>query len=216
MRILVSTFAGEDAEKLILAMRSLPYEQIVLIGADGIESSSGFRKISMLEEMAGHELLVEIVDEDDFMELVDAVSAVLVKHSRDPKSGSRSSIILNISGGSKLLGDAALFAAFRLGIETYHCDERITRLPVIKGATARDRFTPMQVGFLAALTDAMMPFDRIIDSMKPASKSAVERLMRELRKSGLIKTDVREGRINISLSDMGAEVSRALTLSRTG
>jgi len=213
LRLLVSTFASGDADKVLRAMRSLPYERLVLVGVEGIEASAGCRRLRNLEEMAGHEVLVELVKEDDFMELVDQVSDALVKLAKDARTGSRNSLILNISGGSKLLGDAALLAAFRLGVEAYHCEERITKLPVINGATAKDRFTSAQVQFLDALGEDWVSLDQVTESMIPANRSAVERVMRDLRRDGILNTDVRDGKIFVALSEVGAEVAWALRLT---
>ena len=212
MKVLLSTFGKDDFEKVVQAMRRLPYERLVLVGdAKAIESKS-LAKIRGLEEMSGHEVADELVPEDGFMEIVDAISEILDRHSRDGR-GKRNEIVMNISGGNKLLGDAALFAAFRSGTETYHCDEKLTKLPVLRGLTAKDRFTPSQVRFITQMDEPSVPFDRMVESISPGNRQPVERVMRELRKSGMIETKVESGKIIISLSDAGAEVARAIRMT---
>jgi len=213
VKILISTCGEGDFDKVMEAMRRLPYEQLVLVGAEDLSESESLSKIRAFEEMSGHDVEAEVVDAEGFMDLVDQVSSVLEKHMKPAKTGERNKIILNISGGSKLLGDAALFAAFRMGISACHCDRRMTVLPVVSGATATDRFTPAQTKFIKVLDRSYLPLDDILTRMGSQSRQAAERVIRELRKLDLLRTDVRDGRIHIALSDAGAEVSRALKRS---
>lgn len=209
MKILLSTFGHDDFERVVQAMKRLPYERLVLMGtAEAIESKT-FAKIRALEEMSGHEIADETVPGNGFMEIVDSISEILERHARDGQ-GRRNDLVLNISGGDKLLGDAALFAAFRLGIETYHCDDRLTKLPVLNGLTAKDRFTPSQIRFIRGIDGPSVSLDRLAESVSPGNRAPVERVLRELKKAGLIVTEVRSGKIVIGLSESGAEVARAL------
>lgn len=210
MKILATTFSEGDHIKVLEAMRRLPYERLVLIGDKCMAESESCKKIRAFEELSGHEAEIELVEGQNFMELVDEVSSILEKHSKDAESGDRTDLVVNISGGSKLLGDAALFAAFSLGVEACHCDQKLTRLPIIKGATAIDRFTPTQIRFIGLLGDELLPLDEIASQLDAQSRQAAERVMRELRKLGLLKTEVRGGKIHVALSDSGGEVSRAL------
>lgn len=212
MRILVSTFGDGDFDKVVHAMRRLPYERLVLLGTEKAIGSSACARVRELEGMSGHGVTGEAIPDRGFMDIVDEITEALERHSRDDE-GRRNELILNISGGSKLLGDAALFAAFRLGIEAYHCDERLTKLPVLRGLTAKDRFTPSQVRFLKGVSEASTLFDDLVKKMSPGKRQPVERVMRELRKAGLIETEVQSGRIIVSLSGPGLEVVRAI---RTG
>lgn len=210
MKTLVCTFGEGDFEKTIEAMRRLPYEMLLLVGENGMAETESFARIRAFEELSGHEVEAEIVDGGGFMDMVNQVSTVLDRHSKVSPTGDRPDILLNISGGSKLLGDAALFAAFRLGIRACHCDGRMTMLPVVNGATATDRFTPAQSRFIRVLDRTFTPLDDLVQRVGSPSRQAVERVMRELRRLGLLRTDVRDGRILVSLSEAGAEVSRAL------
>lgn len=209
MRILVSTFGQDDFDKVVQAMRQLPYERLVLMGTPEAVDSKAFARIKDLEEVTGHFVSGEIIPESGFMEIVDEISDLLSRCSKDV-AGRKNEIALNISGGNKLQGDAALFAAFRLGIETYHCDERITKLPILKGLTAKDRFTPSQIKFLYGIRQGSRSFDDIVEETSPGKRQAAERVMRELRKAGLILTTVEAGKITVSLSGQGVEVVRAV------
>lgn len=209
----MSTFREGDLHKLTLAMRHLPYDKLVILAETSDVGSASLSTVKMLEDMAGHEVSVEELAEDDFLTLVEDVSAILSKHSLDQATNTRNSIALNISGGSKLLGDAALFAAFRHGVETYHCENRVTRLPVIRGATAKDRFTPMQLELIKEMGRRHVHYDELTGGTDPASKQAKDRLIRELKKQGILGSEPRAGRVIVFLTDAGREVHSAVMLA---
>ena len=215
MKVLVSTFGGDDHAKVLSAMKSLPYEKLVLVGEAAAEDTEGFRQLMRLEEMSGNDLEFEPVDANGFMETVEEICDVLIRCSKDPGSGRPNQVALNISGGPKLLGDAALFSAFRLGTEAYHCDERITKLPVLRGATAVDRFTASQVKFIKSIEDGGMLFDGLLQALRPVGRQAAERVLRILRKERLIETELRSGKIHVALSAEGREVARTLRVAGT-
>jgi hypothetical protein len=215
VRVLVSTFGGDDHAKVLSAMKSLPYEKLVLVGEASVEDTEGFLKLRHLEEMSGHDMDFEPVDTSGFMETVEEICDVLIRCSKDPESGRSNLVALNISGGSKLLGGAALFSAFRLGTEAYHCDERVTKLPVLKGATAVDRFTTSQVKFIMSIKDGGMLFDELLRTLQPAGRQAAERTLRILRKERLVETELRSGKVHVALSAEGREVARTLGVAGT-
>lgn len=210
MKILVSTFGKGDAHKVMLAMRALPYDRLVLIGDRSAEGCNDHDRIRRMEEMAGHAVEFVSVEDTGFMELVDEIANVLTRCAQDRRPGHENDVVLNISGGSKLLGDAALLAAFRLGIECYHCDHSVIKMPVVKGATAKDRFTPAQVELVVSIAEDEISLAGLAERMKPASRQAVERVVRELRKQGLLEATVRNGEVLLRLSPQGLEVLKAI------
>lgn len=213
MRVLASTFRQGDLDKILQAMRSLPYDRLLLIGTEDVEGCDDLAKIRRLEEMAGHEVEVSVTNDLDFMGAVDHVTEALANCAEPRSKGQRNSVMLNISGGTKLLGDAALLAAFRLGVEAYHVDGRITRLPVIRGATATDRFTKGQRRFLRAVGTGSIPIDQIARKMEPMSRQAVDRVIRELKRDGLVSAYADSGKVIIALTPSGLEVLRAIELT---
>lgn len=212
MRTLVSTCGQDDAEKVLLAMRTVPYDRLVLIGEDGYQASEGVGTIRRLEESSGHELGCETVGDSGLLEMVDEISEVLSASARHPDDGSGAKVVLNISGGSKLLGDAALLAAFRLGVETIHCDSKAVRLPVLRGATTKNMYTPLQIRFLECVEDRP-PLEVAVARMQPTGKQGAERVLRELRKVGLVRSEVVGKKVFVGLSAEGAEVMRAVRMS---
>ncbi len=213
MRILVSTFADGDDAKVLLAMRTLPYDQLVLLAGSDAEGPS-LEKIRKLEGLSGNDVRVEPVESEGFLAMVDSISEHLAGLALGKDRASRNEVVLNISGGSKIMGDAALLAAFRLGLEAYHCDNVVTKLPVVKGATAKDRFTELQTRLLDILADGEMQLGEVLSRMLPNSKSSAERTIRELKKAGLLGSRADRGVILVSLMPVGAEVARSSKYAR--
>lgn len=212
MRTLVSTFTEGDDDKVLLAMRHLPYDGLVLLVEEDSEGPS-LDRIRKLEGLAGHEVDIRTIEADGFMPMVDSISEELSTLAFDKQKSSRNEILLNISGGSKIIGDAALLAAFRLGIEAYHCDEVVVKLPVVRGATAKDRFTELQVRLMDILADEELLLGDVIRSMQPNNKTSAERTIRELKKQGLLKSRAEGGKVILGLSIEGLEVARATRFS---
>ena len=210
MRYLVSTFRQGDYERVLQAMRSLPYERLVLIGYEDMIESGDLKAISQLEEISGNQIETELLDGTDFMGTVNEIADTLSARMRPHGPGPMPSVILNISGGTKLLGDAALLAAFRIGVETYHVDKRVTRLPVIRGATALDRFTQGQIRMIEAIGTSSLTFDELMERMQPVSRQAAERVIRELKREDLIESGVENGKVSVRLSRSALEVHKVL------
>lgn len=206
MRTLVATLGEGDSDNVLMAMRRLPYDRLVLIGERG-EEPSGLADLRRMESMTGHEVRFVQVDTRRFMDLVDEVCEVV-----SGLSGGRGEAVMNISGGTKLLADAALFAAFRLGVPAYHVTDRVVRLPVMKGVTARSRFTALQSQFIGRLAEPASIPD-LVGAMPPHNKQSVERVMRELRRMGLVSARLESGAVVVSLTDEGHEIRRALAAS---
>ena len=206
MRTLVATIGDGDSGNVLMAMRRLPYDRLVLIGERG-EEPPGLADIRRMESMTGNEVKFVQVDTGRFMDLVDEVCEVV-----SGLSGGRGEVIMNISGGTKLLADAALLAAFRLGVPAYHVTDRVVRLPVMKGVTARNRFTPLQSQFVSRLTEPSS-IPELVKAMPPHNKQSVERVMRELRRMGLVSARLESARVAVSLTDEGHEIRRALAAS---
>ena len=210
MRVLVSTFSDGDDDKVLLAMRNLRYDRLVLVGFTD-EPNNSLNRLRRLEGLSGQDVDFREIEPGPFMEMVNSISNEL---SSLADKTSSNEVVLNISGGSKILGDAALLAAFRLGMEAYHCDKVVTKLPVLKGATAKDRFTALQVRLIDVLADGESPFDDVVREMQPNSKPSAERTIRELKKMQLLVARPMGGKVFLGLSPEGAEVARATRFAR--
>lgn len=212
MRTLVSTFGPGDSEKVLDAMRALPYDRLVILGERGADSGADFERLSRLEAASGQTVEFIETGASGFLSLVEEVTDALMRLSKDG-GGSRADLCLNISAGPKLLGNAALFAAFRLGIRTYHCDGKAVKLPVVTGATSKDRFTPGQLRLIEVLAN-QKTLAEAVDGMMPMARQGTERVIRELRRAGLLESSVVDGRVTVDLTPSGREVLRAVQLDR--
>lgn len=209
MRLLLSTFGPGDAERVLNAMRLLPYDKLVLVGEEGAQESADFSRLERLENMSNKKIEFQPIFDSKFLGIVDSVADMLARYTASRED----TIAVNISGGAKLLGDAALLAAFRLGIETYHCDGKLVKLPVIKGATARDRFTPAQTRLIEAIGEVGVPYSDLVARKEGVSKTSLDRVVREVKKAGLMTAQMIDGRLNIALTPAGVEVLHALRLT---
>jgi len=216
LRVLVSTFKQGDLDKVLQAMRSLSYDRLALIGMPGIKECEDLRRIKHLEEMAGHHVEISVTEDGDFISIVSQVADALAKRMNGRHGRERDVVILNISGGSKLLGDAALLAAFELGLEAYHVNGKVTRLPIVRGATARDRFSKNQRRMVEGIGRGSVTLDGLAKTMEPMSRQGVDRVIRELKAQGLIGSRGESGKVLLWLTPPGLEVLRALRLTRAG
>jgi len=214
LRILASTFKQGDLEKVLQAMRNLPYDRLLLIGMPGAEECEDIGRIRHLEEMAGHQVDLVVAEDGDFMGVVGQMAEELSERMNGRRRAGKDSVILNISGGPRMLGDAALLAAFELGVEAYHVNGRVTRLPVIRGATARDRFSKNQVRMIEALAGEQVTLDALAKMMAPIGRQAVDRMIRELKRESLIGSRGENGKVILWLTPPGREVLRAIQLTQ--
>src|SRR5207249_10107146 len=117
-RILISTF-GFDPEKVLLALRSIGYDRLALIAGGKSLRGSGFRRLDAAERASGGAIEVVPVDPFDFRSCFEGTLGAI---RRFRKAGH--DVRMNVSGGTKVLADAALLAAFQEGVEASHCEER--------------------------------------------------------------------------------------------
>lgn len=211
MTILVATYGEGDEDNILLAMRRLPYSRLVLVGTAEEREPAGLEELRTLESVAGHELVFERVSSQDFMEMVDDISEIMSELQKSDRHDGE--LAISIGGGPKLVADAALFAAFRMGVPAFHVSDRVVRLPVMKGVTARSRFTNLQSRFIESL-DRPQTLDGMEESLQPQSRQSVERIMRDLKKMGLVSARLDSGIVILSLTDEGEEVRRVLIASK--
>ena len=98
MRVLFSTFGGDDVEKVLCAMRALPYDQLVLIGPGSAQDSDGYSRLCNLEEMSGHKVDFELAEGPDFMSIVDEVSEAIERRLGFKKPGDSVNVELDLLG----------------------------------------------------------------------------------------------------------------------
>lgn len=202
MKILLSTF-GPDPENTLAAMRFLPYQKLVLILSEDSKDTPAFRTIVENEAKAKSSVETLLIDEYDLKDCFRNISDYIFEERKKDKK-KQNQIIINISGGSKILGDAALLAAFEMGVPAYHCEKsRVIRLPVLRGVTLRDRLTESQIAVLQEM-GTMDTIDEIFEKVgKRLTEETIRKALRGLRKLGVIRTIPSEGKITVELTDAG-------------
>src|SRR2546427_13226890 len=101
-RVLVSTF-GFDEEKVLRALRSIPYERLAVLAGGKSLKEPGLRRLESAESAAGGGLEVVVVAPVDFRSCLEGALGVLEKHRRAGREGRG-----DVSGGAKGLAAAAL------------------------------------------------------------------------------------------------------------
>lgn len=205
MKILISTF-GPNAENTLAAMRALPYKRLVLVLSKEDVETPGYKQVKETEMSSMGEVEEIFVDKYDlrdcFRSIVGYVNDIFRSESKKRNIGNIISI--NISGGTKIMGDAALLAAFQTGVKAYHCEKgRVIRLPVIEGITLRDRLTDSQVAVLREMgaRDTVEDIGRKIGN--GLTEETIRKSLRKLRRIGVIKTVISEGKVVAELTESG-------------
>ncbi len=187
-RVLVSTF-GFDATKVLRALRWLPYDRLVLLAGGKSLTGPGFRRLRDVERATGGSLEVERVDPFDFASCFQGAISAIDRHR---KAGD--DVRVNISGGTKVLADAALLAAFQAGVEAWHCEDRPLRLPVLRGVRFSDLMTPVRKAVLAATARPLLA-SQVVVRLRDLGfgEGAVQGAISWLRDQGFVTVDLRAG-----------------------
>ncbi len=204
-RVLISTYGFEES-KVLRALRWLPYDRLVLVAGGKSLREAGLRRIEEAERASGGR--VEIVRVDPF-DLISCFRGTLEAIERHRRAGNV--VRVNVSGGTKVLADGALLAAFQAGAEAWHCEDRPLRLPVLHGVRFTDYLAPAQRAVLRVLRKPL-PATKIVNRLraKGHSEASVQVAITSLREQGLVSVALREGSAIVSL-DPGAEwFARAL------
>lgn len=193
-RVLVTTF-GFDESKSLLAMRRLPYDRLVVILGEDAMEGPGYRHLVEMERLTGKEVDARTVDVFDFSQCLREVTQVLREFNRPPMRA-----ILNVSGGTKILADAAILAAFHSGVEAYHCEDELVSLPVIVGLTLDERFTRSQLAVLGVLRDGDTILD-VADRIPEHGGHAIRKAVNSLIRMGVLTPHLDRGEVRLRVSE---------------
>jgi hypothetical protein len=187
-RVLISTF-GFDETKVLRALRWLPYDRLVLVAGGKSLRKPGLRRLRAAERMGGSPVELVRVDPFDFES---CFRGTLVAIERHRKVGD--DVRVNVSGGTKVLADAALLAAFQAGVEAWHCEDRPLRLPVIQGVRFADDLTPVRRAVLAAAARSI-PAMRLVDRLRARgfAEGPIQSAIGWLREQGFVGVEIRGG-----------------------
>lgn len=196
MKVLISTY-GFDERKVVAAMSKLAYDKLVLVAGDDVLETQGYLRLKKMESLGPSKMETVTVNVHDFRDCLDKVDRAIRKWDVEENS-----VVLNISGGTVILADAALLAGYHNGIEIYHVDEKVTKLPVIKGMKVSDRFTERQMLLIKALeADDTIP--KLAERLKNTGidEQAVRREIRMLSNEGVIAQRLEKGQIRLDFNE---------------
>ncbi|MCJ2556695.1 MAG: DUF6293 family protein [Candidatus Thermoplasmatota archaeon] len=196
MKVLISTY-GFDERKVVAAMSKLAYDKLVLVVGDDVLETQGYLRLKKMESIGPSKMETVTVDVHDFRDCLDNVDRAIRKWDVEENK-----VVLNISGGTVILADAALLAGYHNGVEIYHVDEKVTKLPVIKGMKIGDRFTEPQTLLIKALeADDTIP--RLAERLKSTGidEQAVRREIRMLSNKGVIGQRLEKGQIRLDFKE---------------
>jgi len=218
MKILISTFEP-GPEDLFAAMTAIGYDKLVLVMEEKHASSKDFLSVKEAVEYSKGQIESIIVSRYDFMDCFNKIVGY-VAGSLAPRKGSKQTvdaISINISCGSKIMSDAAMLAAFYLGVPGYYCRPgKTVRLPVLTGVTIKDRFSEPQLKVMKALKK-----HGTVDALEKAlskelSKSAVDRSLAELRSMGMVKINSTGSGLATILTEPGTIIADTLERFASG
>ena len=176
------------------AVRLLRALLVVVVGRDTFRSA-GFRRLKDLEPS----LRSVVVRPFDLLDSLEAVRRTIVDSAR------AGPVRLSVSGGTKILANAAILAAFLEGIETWYCETTPIRMPILAGVRLGEPF-PASERAIMQLVRRPISVERLVARAQADGMSRRTALaaVRSLSSKGLLTLDIREGRSFARPSDRAA------------
>ena len=176
-RTLIATM-GFDERHVLPSLRLLPYDRLVLVAGRDTFRSAGFRRLKVLEPA------LRTVRVDPF-DLTDALESIRGTIRRAAAEGS---VRISASGGTKILTNAAILAAFQEGVEAWYCDPDPVPLPVLRGVSVGAAFSAAERAIARALHGPIR-HDRLVAAVHAQgfARRTVLGAVRSLAAKGLIE-----------------------------
>ena len=152
-RTLIATM-GYDERHVLPSLRLLPYDRLVLVAGRETVRSAGVRRLRALEPA----LRVVRVDPFNLMGALESIRGTIRAAATD------GSVRISASGGTKILTNAAILAAFQEGVEAWYCDPDPVRLPVLQGVNLDAAFSPTERAIARAL-HGPIGHDRLVSAV---------------------------------------------------
>ena len=184
-RTLIATM-GFDERHVLPSLRLMPYDRLVLVAGRDTFRSAGFRRLKVLEPG------LRTVRVDPF-DLADALESIRGTIRRAVGDGP---VRISASGGTKILTNAAILAAFQEGIEAWYCDPDPVRLPVLRGVSLAAAFSPAE-GAVAHALHGPIGHDRLVTAVaaRGFARRTVLGAIRSLAAKGLVELDRDDGTV---------------------
>ena len=184
-RTLIATM-GFDERHVLPSLRLMPYDRLVLVAGRETFRSVGFRRLKVLEPG------LRTVRVDPF-DLTDALESIRGTIRRAVGDGP---VRISASGGTKILTNAAILAAFQEGVEAWYCDPDPVRLPVLRGVSLAAAFSPAE-GAVAHALHGPIGHDRLVTAVaaRGFARRTVLGAIRSLAAKGLVELDRDDGTV---------------------
>ena len=175
---------GFDERHVLPSLRLMPYDRLILVAGRETFRSAGFRRLKALEP----ELRTVRVDPFD---LTDALESIRETVRRAAAEGP---VRISASGGTKILTNAAILAAFQEGVETWYCDPEPVRLPVLCGVRIGAAFSAAERAIARALHSPIR-HDRLVAVIRDQgfARRTVLGAVHSLAAKGLIELEGEAG-----------------------
>ena len=175
---------GFDERHVLPSLRLMPYDRLILVAGRDTFRSAGFRRLKALEP----ELRTVRVDPFD---LTDALESIREAVRRAAAEGP---VRISASGGTKILTNAAILAAFQEGVETWYCDPEPVRLPVLCGVRIGAAFSAAERAIARALHSPIR-HDRLVAVIRDQgfARRTVLGAVHSLAAKGLIELEGEAG-----------------------
>ncbi len=194
--MLITTF-GFDEKKVLSAMRMLVYDKLVLVtGEDSLEKD-GYKHLMDIDPGGVDGMQTVIVNVFDFTECLDRIKDMITEYRAKGWK-----VILNVSGGTKVLSPAALLAAFHEGVRAYHCEEECTELPVILNASTEKILGEEQIEVLKRI-EGVVEREELEEMLveEGHTLSRVQAAIRRLNDLGVLETKVEKEKLYLSVKE---------------
>jgi len=145
---------GFDERHVLPSLRLLPYDRLVLVAGRETVRSAGFRQLRALEPT----LRIVRVDPFDLMGSLESIRGTIRSATAD------GSVRISASGGTKILTNAAILAAFQEGVEAWYCDPDPVRLPVLQGVSLDAAFSSAERA-IARVLHGPITHDRLVSAV---------------------------------------------------
>jgi hypothetical protein len=217
----IATFGKSDQDGVALGIRSFPIHKLILICFDS-DKNRAEDFASKIKSVLGIPVTITIVTKENVIkDTMERVNEILNLHANEVQQ-----VLLNVSSGDKLIGCAALSAAFINGIQAFGMDDTHSiplLMPVLK-LSYSEIVSEAKIKILRSISDA----GGVIDSLdhleqisgygKPLLSYHVQggKDSKGLADLGLVEVEKGDrGKISASLTTLGKLLVSSNALTRT-
>jgi hypothetical protein len=217
----IATFGSDGQGGIALGIRSFPVHKLTFIcfSSDKNRAEDFGRKIKSVLDIPT--TITVVTKENVIRDTMERINEILNLHAKEFQQ-----VLLNVSSGDKLIGCAALSAAFINGIQAFGMDETHAiplLMPVLK-LSYSEIVSEAKIKILKSISDAggviesLEQLEQISGYGKPLLSYHVQgaRDSKGLADLGLVEVEKRDrGKISASLTTLGKLLVSSNALTRT-